>query len=95
VMPLRLSVRLMPRGGHNAVEGWSRDETGRLFLKVRVAAPPVKGVANAALVAFIAKQLQRPKTAVRIVAGARARIKQLEIDGADAADLARAFGVPE
>lgn len=90
--PLRLVVQLTPRGGREAVEGWSRDDAGRSVLKLRVAASPVEGAANAALVAFIAKSLKRPKGAVRIVSGARSRLKHLEIDGADPGDLARAFG---
>ena len=92
--PIRLIVRLTPRGGRDAVDGWARDEAGRLHLKVRVAAPPLEGAANAALERLIAKTLKRPRGAVRIVAGEHARLKQLEIDGATEADLAEAFGPP-
>jgi uncharacterized protein (TIGR00251 family) len=92
--PLRLAVRLTPRGGREAVDGWAHDETGRPYLKVRVAAPPVDGAANAALVALVAKRLKRPARAVRIVSGETARLKQLEIEGVSAADLVRAFGPP-
>jgi uncharacterized protein YggU (UPF0235/DUF167 family) len=90
--PLHLVVRLTPRGGRDAVEGWGHDENGRPYLKVRVAAPPVDGAANAALEILIAKLVKRPKSAVRIVSGDHARLKQLAIDGADRADLVRAFG---
>lgn len=89
---MRLAVRLTPRGGRDAVEGWARDEAGRAYLKVRVAAPPVDGAANAALVRLIAKALGLPARAVQIAAGETARIKQLEIEGVDAAALAAAFG---
>jgi uncharacterized protein (TIGR00251 family) len=92
--PLNLVVRLTPRAGRDGVDGWGQDEAGRLYLKVRVAAPPVDGAANAALQALIAKTLKRPKSAVRIVAGDHARLKQLEVQGADQADLIRAFGAP-
>jgi len=91
-MPCRLTVRLTPRGGRDAVEGWARDEAGRPYLKVRVAAPPVDGAANVALEKLIAKALKRPASAVRIVGGDHARLKQLEIEGSDEADLRRAFG---
>ena len=90
--PLRLTVRLTPRGGRDAVEGWARDGTGRPYLKVRVTAPPVDGVANAALEKLIAKTLKRPKSAVRIVGGEQARMKQLEIDGVDEGELAGLIG---
>ena len=88
----RLAVRLTPRGGRDRIDGWGRDAAGRAYLKVRVAAPPVDGEANAALEALIAKTLKVSRGAVRIVAGETARVKQLEIDGVEAADLARVFG---
>jgi hypothetical protein len=90
--PLRLTVRLTPRGGRDAIEGWVRDETGRPCLKARVSAPPLEGAANEALQKLIAKALKRPRSAVRIVSGEQARVKQLEIDGITAADLKVAFG---
>jgi uncharacterized protein YggU (UPF0235/DUF167 family) len=89
---LRLAVRVTPRGGRDAVEGWTADAAGRRLLRVRVAAAAAEGAANAAVVAVIAKALGRPKSAVRIAAGQTARVKQLEIDGIDEADLRRAFG---
>jgi uncharacterized protein (TIGR00251 family) len=92
---LRLTVRLTPRAGRDRIEGWTRDEAGRALLKVRVAAPPVDGGANESLTRLIAKALGRPAGAVRIAAGQSGRVKQLEIDGVEDADLARAFGKPE
>ena len=93
--PLRLVVRLTPRGGRDAVEGWARDEDGRPYLRARVAAPPVEGAANAALEALIAKALKCPRRAVRVVGGDRSRLKHLEIEGVSEADLHRAFGAPD
>lgn len=92
--PFRLVVRLTPRGGRDDVEGWARDDGGALHLKARVAAPPVDGAANAALESMVAKRLKRPRRAVRIVAGEHGRLKHLEIDGVDLADISRAFGAP-
>jgi uncharacterized protein YggU (UPF0235/DUF167 family) len=93
--PLRLVVRLTPRGGRDAVEGWARDVDGRPYLKARVAAPPLEGAANAALERLIAQALKRPKGAVRIVGGDHARLKQLEIAGVNQADFTAAFGEPD
>jgi uncharacterized protein YggU (UPF0235/DUF167 family) len=90
----RLVVRLTPRGGRDAIEGWARDADGRAYLRVRVAAAPVDGAANIALERLIAKTLKRPRGAVRIVAGDHARLKHLEIEGVDETDLRRAFGEP-
>jgi len=50
-------------------------------LVVRLAAPPVEGAANDALVAFIAGALDVPRRAVRIVSGDKSRTKRLAIDG--------------
>jgi uncharacterized protein (TIGR00251 family) len=94
-MAVRLAVRLTPRGGRERIDGWARDDAGRAYLKVRVAAPPVDGEANAALVRLIARTLKLAAGAVRIASGETARIKQLEIEGIDAAALAAAFGAPE
>lgn len=87
-------VRLTPRGGRDAAEGWALDADGRPYLKVRVASPPVEGAANAALIAFLAKTLKIPRSAVRLAAGETARLKRLELEGVDPADVARAFGPP-
>ncbi len=88
----RLAVRLTPRGGRDAVDGWGEDAEGRPLLKARVAAPPVEGEANAALVKLIAKALGLPRSAVRIASGETARIKVLEIDDLDEAEIRRKLG---
>lgn len=89
---MRLAVQATPRAGRDEILGWSSDPGGRPFLKVKVAAAAVDGEANAALTALIAKALGRPKSAVRIVKGETARLKQLEVDGAGAEDFTAAFG---
>lgn len=91
-MTVRLAVRLTPRGGRDAVDGWARDEKGQPYLKARVAAPPVEGAANAALEKMIAKALKVSRGAVRIVSGDQSRLKILEIDGIGQADVERVFG---
>jgi uncharacterized protein YggU (UPF0235/DUF167 family) len=91
---LRLTVRLTPRGGRDAIEGWMRGPDGRIWLKARVAAAPANDAANEALRRMIAKAVKRPASAVRIVSGARDRLKQLEIQGLGEADFVRAFGEP-
>lgn len=88
----RLTVRLTPRGGRDAVDGWIRDGDGSPCLKVRVSAPPVDGAANEALERLIAGAMKVPASAVRIVAGHQTRVKRLEIAGADEADVTRVFG---
>jgi hypothetical protein len=89
-----LAVRVTPKGGRDAIDGWAVDPSGRPYLKVRVSAAPADGEANAALIAFLAKALKRPKSALRIASGDTARLKILEIDGLDEAGLTAAFGPP-
>jgi len=91
---VRLTVRVTPRSGRDAVEGWTQDEAGRPVLKVRVAAAAADGQANAAVIAVLAKALGRPKSAIRIVRGDTARTKQIEVEGLEPASLAAAVGAP-
>ena len=81
---VELAVRLTPRGGSARIEGIA-DRDGHPCLKVRVAAPPVDGAANAALIAFLARSLALPRSAVTLVAGDRARVKRLHLSGDDLA----------
>jgi uncharacterized protein (TIGR00251 family) len=80
-----LTVRLSPKGGRDAIEGIEQMSDGRSVLKVRVRAPPREGEANDALVRLLAKSLGVAARQVNLVAGATARIKRLEIEGAGAA----------
>jgi uncharacterized protein YggU (UPF0235/DUF167 family) len=83
---VRFVVRLTPRGGADRIDGVG--EGG--ILRARVAAPPVDDAANLALVRLIARELDLPRTAVRIVSGATARRKTVAVEGLPrAAILAR------
>lgn len=93
-MAIRLAVRVTPRGGRDAVEGWALDAAGRPVLKLRVAAAAADGAANAAVLALLAAALGAPKSSLSIAAGHTARVKLIAAEGATAADLARVFGPP-
>jgi uncharacterized protein (TIGR00251 family) len=58
-------------------------------LKIRLAAPPVDGKANEALIRFIADQLHLPKSAVNLKSGLSSRHKVLEINGTTADAVSR------
>lgn len=58
-------------------------------MKIRLAAPPVDGKANAALCAFLADFCDVPKSAVRLISGETARAKRVRVEGAGAGVLAR------
>ena len=56
-------------------------------LKIRLAAPPVDGKANAALIAFLAKACGVSKSSVELVSGETSRNKRVRVTGADPATV--------
>lgn len=56
-------------------------------LKIRLAAPPVDGKANEALVKFIAETLGLARSAVYLKSGQTSRRKVLEVTGANQAAI--------
>ncbi len=57
-------------------------------LKIRLAAPPVDGKANEALIKFVAETLKLPKSAVNLKSGQTSRRKVLEVSGSSREVLA-------
>ena len=84
---IELDVRVIPRARKDEIAG-----TRAGAVLVRLAAPPVEGAANAALIEFIARQLDVPRKAVRLIGGERTRDKRLEVAGITAAVAARRLG---
>ena len=78
----RLRVKAVPGASSSGIAGWLGDT-----LKVRVSAPPEKGKANAAVEGVIAKALDLPDGAVRIVAGQSSQWKVVEIEGLSHAEV--------
>jgi hypothetical protein len=79
-----LTLKIVPRAGRTALAG-TRDNA----LLVRLAAAPVEGAANAALLAFLAEQLQLPKSRLELVSGDKRRSKRVKVKGMSA-DAVRA-----
>lgn len=79
---VELSVRVIPRAKKTACSGVRGD-----LLVVRLAAAPVEGAANDALIDFFAEALGLPRRAVRILSGERSREKRVAIAGATAAQI--------
>ena len=72
--------------------GAKKTELSGIFdnmVKLRVAAPPVDGAANAEVVRFIASLLGLPKRGITLVTGEKSRIKTLEFDEASVEDKKR------
>jgi uncharacterized protein len=76
-----LTVRLTPRAARDSIDGVGALSDGRAVVLARVRAVPDKGEANRALVELLAKALRVPKSAVEVIAGATARLKQVRIAG--------------
>jgi uncharacterized protein (TIGR00251 family) len=73
---LLLSVHVQPGAARTELAGMHGDA-----LKLRLAAPPVDGRANKAVIAFLAELLHLPKSAVIIRSGLRSRAKTLLLTG--------------
>jgi uncharacterized protein (TIGR00251 family) len=84
---VRVKVHVQPRAARSAIDGMHGDA-----LKVRLAAPPVDGAANDALVLLLADALGVPRRAVRVVAGATSRGKIVDVDGVHVDDVRRLAG---
>ena len=84
---LVFAVRVVPRASQTAVVG---EHDGAL--KVRVAAPPVEGAANAELTRFLAKRLGVSAGSVEIVGGHTSKTKVVRAAGAQVEDLLRLVG---
>jgi len=72
---MKLVVRAVPNASRSEISGWEDDPRAGRVLRVRVAAPPVEGKANAELRAFLAKALGLPKSQVTLEKGDSSRFK--------------------
>ncbi len=86
---MRLRVKATPNARKSEVTGWEEDPTAGRVLRVRIAAPPVEGKANAELEKFLAKWLGVAKSEVRLEKGGTSRIKTFEVPEGVAEQLER------
>lgn len=70
-----LAIRVTPRARKDEIVDILADQT----IKIRLTAPPVEGKANEALIEFLARVLNVPRSKVEIVAGSRGRDKLVSI----------------
>jgi uncharacterized protein (TIGR00251 family) len=85
-----LTVKVIPRAGRTAVAG-TRDNT----LLVRLAAAPVDGAANTALIDLLSETLGVPKRQITIVSGEKSRTKRVKVVGVTAATVQQRLGLSE
>ncbi len=84
-----LLVLVQPRASRTKVLG---EHDGRL--KIALAAPPVDGEANAALVAFLADALELRRADVELLDGATGRRKRLAVRGVAPAEVMARLALP-
>lgn len=82
--PVRITVKVKPRASRSRIV-----HSSGLSIEASLAAAPVDGAANRALLELLSDVLEVPKSALRLVLGESARNKVVEVTGLDA-ELARA-----
>ena len=80
---VRITVHVSPGAAATSIAGLHGDA-----IKLRLAAPPIDGRANEALVVFMADTLGVARRDVRLVRGDTARRKTIEVTGVTVADAA-------
>ena len=85
----RIVLRIVPNARRTEVVGMHGDA-----IKIKIHSPATDGKANAALLEFLAEELDVPARSVRIVSGEKSRDKLIECDTIDA-ETARARLVKE
>lgn len=85
----RLKVKVVPGATHPGIAGWLGDR-----LKIRVAAQPERGKANAAVEAILCEALSLSRSGARIVSGNHSREKIVEICGVSETELYQRLGKP-
>lgn len=83
----RIAIRVIPRARRSTLDG-VRDGA----LVVRLAAPPVDGAANIALIDLLARTLDMPRSALTVVSGARSRHKVVAVSGGNRSAVATRLG---
>jgi uncharacterized protein (TIGR00251 family) len=85
---VRIAVQVQPRASRTELAGLHGEA-----LKIRLAAPPVDGAANEALIRFLAETLGVPRAAVMISSGQSGRRKSVTVSGLGLTEVARLLKV--
>lgn len=80
----RFTVKVHPRARRSALAGRFGDAW-----KLDLAAPPVDGKANLECARFFAELAGVPRARVRILTGAASRMKVVEVEGVEQAEMER------
>lgn len=72
----KIFIYLTPKSAQEKING-TIEKDNKIYLKISVKAAPKEGEANAALIAFLSKAWQIPKSHIQIIQGAQSRYKTL------------------
>lgn len=86
---MKLALKVIPNARKSEAAGWEEDPRAGRVLKLRIAAPPVEGKANRAVMLFLASWLGIPKSSVSLLRGETGRLKVVELPEECAEKLAR------
>ncbi len=73
---LTINVRVISRASKSEVVGMVEGH-----LKIRIAAPPVDGAANAELIKVLSKYFDVPKRQIELISGETSRVKKVRVSG--------------
>jgi uncharacterized protein len=82
ILTAHIAVKVVPGASRSEIVGWQEDT-----LRVRIAAPPERGKANAALIELLAQTLGVSKRSVSVISGHTQSRKRVEIIGVSAEDV--------
>ena len=80
---VRLAIQVQPRASRTELAGLHG-----AAIKIRLAAPPIDGAANDALIRFLAELLGIPRAAITISSGQSGRRKSVMVTGLGLKDVA-------
>ncbi|MEO8140519.1 MAG: DUF167 family protein [Gemmatimonadota bacterium] len=79
---VRIAIQVQPRASRTELAGLHG-----AAIRIRLAAPPVDGAANAALIRFLAETLGVSRAAITITSGQSGRRKSVLVTGLGLADV--------
>jgi uncharacterized protein (TIGR00251 family) len=79
---LVIKIKVIPKSASSGIVGWENDE-----LKIRIAAVPDKGAANAELIRFLSNFLKVGKSKIVLISGETSRHKKICVNSISLMDL--------
>ena len=77
---MKLALKVIPNAKKSEAVGWEEDPRAGRALKLRIAAPPVEGKANKAVVLFLSAWLDIPRSSISLLRGASSRLTKEQMD---------------